>query len=515
MPFSSTPFEIGERLGIRVHPESFIHQGEAVCLLAESQAGPELIVLATSDHPWLERFQGKADGWEGGFVLKRCPANETNAAALREALPSLKPALLGLRPSVGFGDRLGLATPGHVLALTRTDPGRRLLPIFAQQSRREMVRSNRSPEQVMADATWGAFQAGWTGSVGADADHLKTIEDIDLCALAGFTFFTLDPGGFVDSQAEHDDLGVLKDKVRQLSPADLECSMNDLLHSYTDRKVKAEHLSFILSEPVVLRAEAKYGKAILHVVRLYRHLLELGRPFELEISVDETETPTTHAEHYFIACELKRLGVEWVSLAPRFVGSFEKGVDYLSPQGIIGDGKAFATDVNGHAAIARTLGPYKLSLHSGSDKFSIYPLVQEATRGLVHLKTAGTSYLEALRVMAIFEPVLFREILRTARQHYDEDRASYHVSADLSHVPDPDRLGTGKFPELLDDRTARQVLHVTFGSVLAELGPQLLKALRAHLGPYYETLAGHFGRHLKPFLKDYSLGSQGRSHDNN
>ncbi len=117
--------------------------------------------------------------------------------------------------------------------------------------------------------------------------------------------------------------------------------------------------------------------------------------------MDETDQPTTHAEHVYIASELKRLGVEWVSLAPRFVGRFEKGVDY------IGDLQAFHQDVNGHAAIARALGPYKLSIHSGSDKFSIYPIIMEATRGLVHLKTAGTSYLEALRTAAALDLDLF------------------------------------------------------------------------------------------------------------
>ena len=101
-----------------------------------------------------------------------------------------------------------------------------------------------------------------------------------------------------------------------------------------------------------------------HVARLYRHLLSaLGDgDFEIEVSVDETESPRTHAQHVYIATELRRLGVNWVSLAPRYVGRFERGVDY------IGDVAEFEEDVGVHAAIARTIspdGPYKLSLHSG------------------------------------------------------------------------------------------------------------------------------------------------------
>ena len=120
--------------------------------------------------------------------------------------------------------------------------------------------------------------------------------------------------------------------------------------------------------------------------------------------MDETETPTTPAEHVYFATELRRLGVQWVSLAPRYVGRFEKGVDY------IGDLAAFTANFAIHAAIARTLGPYKLSLHSGSDKFSIYEIAARETQGFVHLKTAGTSYLEALRTVAQVQPDVLRDI---------------------------------------------------------------------------------------------------------
>lgn len=500
MTISLSPLEIGERLGTRVYPESLAVQNNATLLLVGSQDSDELLLLAPSEHPWHKLFIGQNSEWSDGFVLKRCPADEINATALREALPSLKPVCLGLRLSAGFGDRLGLATPGHVHALRRADPNRSLAPIFAQQSQREMNRSGRTPAQVLTDATWGAFQAGWKGPVGADADHLKTTGDIDLCASTGFTFFTIDPGDYVDSRADTDDLPALKAKADALPQDVLESNTMDWLRRYAGRAVELDDFSISLSEPEVLRAAAKYGRAIAHVVRLSRHLESLGDPFELEISVDETETPTTHAEHVFVAGELKRLGVRWISLAPRFVGRFEKGVDYISPAGKMGGVKELTLDVKGHAAIARALGPYKLSLHSGSDKFSIYPLVQEATNGLVHLKTAGTSYLEALRVIARLEPALFSEIWRLAYIHYSEDRATYHVSAELGHLPPPNRLGLKHLPDLLDDQMARQVLHVTFGSISSALRRELLTALRTHAESYSEALVEHFDRHIRPFV---------------
>jgi hypothetical protein len=153
------------------------------------------------------------------------------------------------------------------------------------------------------------------------------------------------------------------------------------------------------------------------------------------------------------------------------------------------------------------LGPYKISLHSGSDKFSLYDIAARHTRGRIHLKTAGTSYLEALRAAALVSPDLFRSIYVFARERYEEDRASYHVSATVAAAPDPACLADADLPSLLEDFHARQVLHVTFGSVLtaraADGGPRFADALRALLRAspeiYEECLERHFVLHLQPF----------------
>ncbi|HZY42899.1 MAG TPA: tagaturonate epimerase family protein, partial [Anaerolineae bacterium] len=197
--------------------------------------------------------------------------------------------------------------------------------------------------------------------------------------------------------------------------------------------------------------------------------------------------------HIFIVNELKRLGVQWVSLAPRYVGRFEKGVDY------IGDLQELEADLAGHAAIARAFGPYKLSLHSGSDKFSVYPLIVAAARGVVHLKTAGTSYLEALRAIARVNAPLFRELLALAIERYPIDCASYHVSADVSRVARPQLLRDANLPDVLDQFDTREALHVTFGSALAQYGDDIRGTLMTHEAEHYAALEAHFIRHLMPF----------------
>src|SRR5262245_58308529 len=114
--------------------------------------------------------------------------------------PSLpQPSLLGLRASFGFGDRLGLATPGHVAACKLG----RLAPIFAQQSARELTRTQRTAQEVLRCAQEGiAGAGGWAGPWGADADHLKTQQDVEHYASAGFTFYTIDPSGYVQNVAD-------------------------------------------------------------------------------------------------------------------------------------------------------------------------------------------------------------------------------------------------------------------------------------------------------------------------
>ncbi len=427
---------------------------------------------------------------EDGVLL--CPLTAQNAQALRERLPWLRPQPLGLAKSVGCGDRIGLATPGHLRAV-RAAGG--ILPIVAQQSMRENERTGRTVQEVMDDAMWGVFEEGWREPWGSDADHLKTPDHIDLGLSAGYTMFTVDPGEHVNNEAHDALLEALQGMIPALPWDALSDSLDDLRARYLGQEFKAEDLTLTFDELSLLRAACKYGGAIAHAARMCRHLESSakGRPFEMEISVDETDTPTSPLEHYFVANELRRLDVKWVSLAPRYIGSFEKGVDY------IGDLDAFEAEIARHAAIARTLGPYKLSLHSGSDKFSIYPIVARQVGELVHLKTAGTSYLEALRVVARVEPALFREILTLSRERFDEDKASYHVSAEKDKVPQSSDLSDNQLEEIIEQFDTRQLLHVAFGSVAGQFGQQLKAVLADQEEAHYAVLEVHFAKHLAPF----------------
>jgi tagaturonate epimerase len=477
-------------LGDRAYPDSQISYGGATYWLERPGDGVKRLVAVADDESAFRGFAGTAEVVDGKvrFVAETTP---DNALALRSALPWLKPSRFGLHTSAGFGDRLGLATPGHVRALKEI--GAAINPVFAQQSIREMGRCGRTPRNVLDDATWGAFQAGWTRPVGGDADHLEQLDDIDDTVAAGFVFYTLDPKAEVDPEAEHADPATIQRKVEALDWAGLDSDLVTFTKRYVGQRFDLEHGAIDLDEESVLRAMAKYGPSLAHAMAMYRRLMEKDIDCEVEFAVDETDYPTKPAEHIVVVSELQRLGMEFVSFAPRYVGRFEKGVEY------IGDIDELQRDFEIHAQIARALGPYKLSLHSGSDKFSTYPLIAEATNGLVHLKTAGTSWAEALRVIANNDPDLMREVLALALHSFEVNRKSYHLSCDPSKIPtDPT---DDEVAQLMDRVDSRQVLHVGYGAILEEFRPRLYQVWNDNEEEHYRIIADHFVKHLTPFAQ--------------
>ena len=446
---------------------------------------------------------GDSTELHGGTLIAGGP-NHGNATALRKLVPWLRPRLVGEATSAGVGDRLGIATPGHVAAF-RDNPG--IVPVLAQQSARELARTGRTFRDVLDAATFGALASGWRSGFGADADHLKSIADIDAGIDAGCTMFTADPIELVpDLPADAPDAA-----IAAAFAAVPWTGLEDDPAVFEDRY--PEHLdldsgTLELPLPALHAAAARFGAAVVQVATMHRHLSSALAPdsFEFEVAVDEIEYRTTPIDHVYLATELHRLGVSWVSFAPRFVGDFEKGIDYL------GDRAEFASDVEIHAAIARRLGDYKLSVHSGSDKFSIYDAVARGTRDRLHLKTSGTSYLVALETIAAADPDLMRRVWRVALEAYTTARASYHVSATAVGAPSPDGASNGALAQLLTDPNTREILHVTYGAVLhggtndvgaadggAQLGDDLRAVIWTEREAYWSNLAAHIGRHLQPF----------------
>ena len=432
-------------------------------------------------------FSGCCEAGEGFF-----PLDHANTVLLRKFFPfcAPKPVLSAAR-TVGVGDRLGLATPGHLRVFEKYDA----LPVLAQQSIRELTLTNRTFGDVLDCATRAVFREDFQKGYGADGDHLKTDAEVEYALGEGYTMLTLD----CSEHIRNDVLGMTAEQVGAAYEADPE-----LESIYLGKTFTVEGRSVTFGSEEFKRTCLIYRKAIDHAVAIYRKHVD-GRPVDFEVSIDETMTPTTPVQHYFVANELTRRGVKIATIAPRFCGEFQKGVDYM------GDLVQFEREMTVHAAIARTFG-YKLSIHSGSDKFSTFPIIGRLTRGHFHVKTAGTNWLEAMRVVAMCDPALYREIhayaLDTA---FAEAKKYYHVTTDLGKIPALATLKDAELAGLFEQNDARQLIHITYGLILTvknadgsfRFRDRLFRLWRTHDEEYAQRIEKHIGHHLESLYSGF------------
>lgn len=431
--------------------------------------------------PNQEQFKGTL---EDGYVLSEL--NHHTAEVLRSLFPWTKATkVLDKERSFGLGDRLGLAQDGHLEVFEKYDA----YPILAQQSIRELDMTQRTYLDVMDAATFGVFRNGFTRGFGADGDHLKTKKDIEYAIALGFTMITLDCSDYIDNNV----LNYSDEKINSL--VELSKEEKDL---YVNHPVVIEGNTIDFDETELKRCKLIYDKAIDYTVEIYNKYIKNNDNVNFELSIDETATPTTPTQHYYVANKLYRNNVKLDTLAPRFIGQFQKGIDY------IGDLASFEADFIVHAAIARNFG-YKLSIHSGSDKFSIFKIAGKHTRGRFHVKTAGTNWLEAMKVVAIKDPSLYREIHKFAFSKFDDATKLYHVTTNLANIPNIDDLNDQEILDLFKNDDCRQVIHITYGYILTlkdENGNlvfknRLYKLWREEADEYRKHLVEHIGKHLE------------------
>lgn len=454
----------------RIYPESVNQCEDSWVFMIKDGEKDRLAILGGA----AELFRGKA---ESGLVLAEL--NHENACALRKLFPFTAPSpVLKADRTFGVGDRLGIACFGHIRVFKEYDAR----PVFAQQSVRELNLTKRTFGDVLDAATFAVFREGFKKGFGADGDHLKKPDEIEAALKEGYTMITLD----------------LSEHIKKGEASNLEIP-EEIRKRYLNKVFAVEDEEIVFSEADLRECLHVYGEALNYAAVIYHEYIAPaeGR-INFEISIDETETPTTPAQHFFVANELLDAGVKVDTLAPRFCGEFQKGIDY------IGDLNQFEKELMVHAAIARKFG-YRLSIHSGSDKFSIFQLVGKHTRGRFHVKTAGTNWLEAMRLVALKDPALYREIHAYALEKFAEARAFYHVTTDLTRVPKLEDMKDEELPLYFRNNDARQLIHITYGFILNarnedgtyRFKDRLYALWRKHEDLYSEMLYEHIGKHLR------------------
>jgi len=459
--------------------------GDSEFCMAGTDSGGVLVVSG----PDMALFDGTEES-RSGKTCKVCPLTVENSKVIRKLFDFTNPrSHKGRDVTIGLGDRLGLASAGHIRLIRDLD----VFPVLAQQSIRELNLTGRTYDEVLAAAVWAVFREGYTKGYGADGDHLKTHEEVKYALGCGYTMITLDC-----SEHIRNDLACASQSEIDAQYALLPTSVTSALEGvYLNNEFRIDNgITVEFDEPEFRRMALVYLPAIDHTLSIYSELIK-SAGVDFEVSIDETLTTTSPQSHFFVANELIKRGVEIASLAPRFVGEFQKGIDYR------GDTSEFERDFLIHAKIAEKFG-YKISVHSGSDKFSIFPAVNRLTGGRYHLKTAGTNWLEAVRVIARHAPSLYRRIHIFAMENLPEAKKYYHITENVANIADINSVPDAGLPEYLEQDDARQTLHITYGLILqakADDGSPLLsdmifETLSAHESDYFAALEKHIGRHL-------------------
>jgi tagaturonate epimerase len=404
------------------------------------------------------------------------------------------------RYSIGTGDRFGRQGVAQIAAFRKAREKGVTAAIVWNKSNREHVLIGTQPSDQRAAADGAIRKSGWDGPYHVDADHIN-LSTVDRYA-PHCDFFTLDVADFIGKAAD---------------PAAVEAFMKK--HAGLP---SAAGLPAKLDAAAMRAAAGRYLYAVGEAAKTYRRIAELrgGDDFVTEVSMDETEIPQSPAELAVILAALTDEGVPVQTIAPKFSGRFNKGVDYVGDVGAFL--REFEADVRVAMWASASLGlpaSLKLSVHSGSDKFSLYKGIGEIIRkegaGL-HLKTAGTTWLEEIVGLADSGGdglAMAKEVYRATYDRIDECVAPYAtvVDIDRAKLPAPAAVDAWDGPALAaalrhvqsDPRfnpSMRQLVHVGF-RVAAKMGDRYLGALAKHEASVSRNVTENlYERHLKPLF---------------
>ncbi|MHC4720420.1 MAG: tagaturonate epimerase family protein [Planctomycetota bacterium] len=409
--------------------------------------------------------------------------------------------------SFGIGDRFGRQGKALLQAvILAKEQGINITPVW-NKSHREHKIVKTAPAQVRSEADEAVRASGWNGQYFVDADHIG-LDNVDMF-MDSSNFFTLDIAEFIGAACNEEDVAAFVSEHSKY-----EGSLNIPGIDETP-ETSQEH---------VARIARKFLPAIKQAGQIYRHIASVkgADNFATEVSMDETDKAQTPVEMFFILAAIAAEGIAAETIAPKFTGRFNKGVDY------VGDVGQFAKEFEQDLAVInfavrefslpRNL---KLSIHSGSDKFSIYSSINKALKKFdagLHIKTAGTTWLEELIGLALGGAdglAIAKQIYTEAYSRFDELCSPYStvINIDRGKLPSPkvvDRCSGEEFADALrhDQSCARynanlrQFLHVAY-KIAAEMGTDYFEALKKHERIIAQKVTENiYRRHIKPIFME-------------
>lgn len=404
--------------------------------------------------------------------------------------------------SMGIGDRFGHQGQAQLQAILKARAeGIEVTPVWNKSHREHTIIGTR-PSDVRAEADAAVQALAFQGPYHVDADHIS-LKNVDLF-IAASDFFTLDVADFIGQNMDEAAAADFAGRYRRYAGRLAVPSIADGIEITADQ---------------IDRAARKYLGAVREAGRIYRHIAatQAGTPFITEVSMDETATPQTPAELFIILAAIAEEQIPANTVAPKFTGRFNKGVDY------VGDVAAFAHEFEQDLGVLKLAirefqlpEDLKLSVHSGSDKFSLYGPMREVlkrTGSGVHLKTAGTTWLEELIGLAQGGGsglTLAKDIYAQAHARIDELTPPYAtvIDIDVARLPAPGTVKAWSSREFVQalrhdlacptfNPSLRQLLHVGY-KVAAEMGDTYRQALRQYAAVIAENVTENlYARHIR------------------
>ena len=406
--------------------------------------------------------------------------------------------------SLGMGDRfLHQGKPQLQAIVNAKQAGVDITPVWNKSDREHKIIGT-EPITLREEADTAVSDLGWSDVYRVDADHinLSTVDSFIGCS----DFFTIDVGDAIGECASDDQLAAFVERHRK----------------YIGTLQIPGAGSFDVSKETIEAVAATFLNAVSQAAEIYRYIVDKkgSDDFIPEVSMDETDNPQTPLEMFFILAAIADEGIPIQTIAPKFTGRFNKGVDYVGD--IVQFEKEFNDDL---AAIAFAIsefglpGNVKLSVHSGSDKFSIYQPIREAlhrTGAGLHVKTAGTTWLEELIGLAEAGGeglAIAKEVYTKSLQRKDELCGPYASVIDIDHsaLPTADEVnawdGEQYAHALRHDQgnpaynlNFRQLLHVGY-KVAAELDERYYNALKEFEADVSRNVTENlWQRHIKPLF---------------
>jgi tagaturonate epimerase len=407
--------------------------------------------------------------------------------------------------TIGIGDRFARQGRAQLEALVRAkEVGINVFPVW-NKSYREHTLIKTEPLEVRSEADNAVRGLGWTGAYYVDADHinLKNVEGF----ISASNFFTIDVADFTGQAATPDSEESFVKTARSFGKT---------------LSIPGIERPFEIDEAGLRAAARKFQLAMQEAGRIYRAIVaQKGADnFVTEVSVDETFTAQTPVELLLILAMIQMEGIPVQTIAPKFTGRFNKGIDYRGD--LVQFEKEFDEDLSVIAFAIREFGlpaTLKLSVHSGSDKFALYPVINRLIKrknAALHVKTAGTTWLEELIGLAEAGGdglEIAKEIYRQAFARFDELSGPYApvIDIDKSQLPDPETVGAWDSKTYIEtlrhvqscqsyNPNVRQLLHIAF-KVAAEMGERFLQALEANEAVIGRNVTENLlERHIKPIF---------------